>query len=73
MSVATIVNGVEYISLDAAKAWVRDAVAAECEACAKIIEDHAEGSHGSKRVLVPRHDGNVAGLGYAEAIRNRNK
>lgn len=46
------------------------AVARERERCALIIERHAEGSHGGKRILVPRHDGNLAGLGYAEAIRS---
>jgi hypothetical protein len=54
-------------------AALRKMLAAEREACARIIEENAEGSHGSKRVLVPRNDGNVAGLGYADAIRNRSK
>jgi len=48
---------------------IDEAVAKERERCALIIERHAEGSSGDRRVLVPRHDGNIAGLGYAHAIR----
>lgn len=45
------------------------AVEKERERCARVVEDHAEGSRGGERILVPRHDGNLSGLGYAAAIR----
>ena len=51
-------------------AWAASA-ATEREECAKIIDDNAEGSRGGERVLVPRTEGNLAGTGYADAIRNR--
>lgn len=41
------------------------------EQCAKIIDGNVEGStaNGNKRVLIPRNPGNLAGSGYAQAIR----
>lgn len=50
---------------------INAAVVAEREACAKIIDDNAEGSRGGDRVMVPRTEGNLAGIGYAAAIRAR--
>ena len=52
-----------------------DAVKAEREACAKIIDDNAEGSglQSNNRLLVPRTEGNLAGTAYAAAIRARGK
>lgn len=52
-------------------AMILEAVQHEREACAKIIDDHAEGSHGNVRVLVERTEGNLAGTAYATAIRAR--
>lgn len=51
------------------------AMAAEREACAKIIDDNAEGSglQSNNRLLVPRTEGNLAGTAYAAAIRARGK
>lgn len=47
----------------------------EREACAKVIEEGQETNsntaEGSETFLTPRYEGNRAGLGYADAIRNR--
>lgn len=50
---------------------LRTTAETEREACARIVDANAEGSHGNVRVLVPRTEGNLAGTAYATAIRNR--
>jgi len=54
---------------------VAKAVAAEREACAKIVEDNQEGFssgvNGSGFILSPRLHGNETGLSFARAIRAR--
>ena len=60
---------------DAIRDAINAAIAAEREACAKIIDDNAEGSglQSNNRLLVPRTEGNLAGTAYAAAIRARGK
>jgi hypothetical protein len=50
---------------------IRRAIAAEREACAKIVDDNVEGSSGGDKVLMPRGEGNLSGTAYATAIRAR--
>jgi len=64
-----------YVLRDLIVIELEKARAAEREACAKIIDDNAEGNMagGSRRVLVPRTYGNLAGTAYATAIRARSE
>jgi hypothetical protein len=50
---------------------IAQAVAAEREACAKIIDENVEGSSGGNKVLMTRCEGNLSGTAYAAAIRAR--
>ena len=56
-------------------ALVERAVRHEREACARVIEEGQETESNTatstSRFLTPRRKGNIAGLVYAEAIRNR--
>ena len=66
--------GVRYVHEDLVAEMVEAAVAAEREACAKIIEDGQETFSNTREeqrsYLTPRAKGNLAGLAYAEAIRS---
>ena len=50
---------------------VQQAIAAECERCAKVIEDNQETwVGGGKAFLEPRTEGSRTGLAFAAAIRS---